>query len=66
MKVLIVQFFHLFVTSFLLGQNILLCIPFSNTLNVRPPTARNKVSHPYKRTGKFIVLYVQTFTILGI
>ena len=47
------------VTSSLLGSNILLNTMFSNTLSFR--SSRNvsdQVSHPYKTTGKIIVLYI--------
>jgi hypothetical protein len=44
---------------FLLGPNILLNTLFSNTLNVS-----DQVSHPYKTTGKIIVLYILIFKFL--
>jgi hypothetical protein len=50
------QFLHPPVTSSLFGPNILLSasVPlFSNTRN-----ARKQVSHPYRATGKIIVLYI--------
>jgi hypothetical protein len=54
MKLLIMQFPPISVTSHLFGPNILLSILFSNTfLNVR-----EQVSHPYRTTGKIIVLYI--------
>jgi hypothetical protein len=45
------------VTSFLLGPNILLSTIFSNTLSLRSSLNINdQVSHPYRTTGKIIVL----------
>jgi uncharacterized membrane protein len=47
------------VTSSLLGPYILLSTLFSNTLNLCSSLKeRDKVSHPYKTTGKIIVLYI--------
>jgi hypothetical protein len=46
------------VTPSLLGSNILLSTIFSNTLSLRSSlNVSNQVSHPYKTTGKIIVLY---------
>jgi hypothetical protein len=46
------------VASSLLGPNILLSTLFSNALRLRSSlSVRDQVSHPYKRTGKIIVLY---------
>jgi hypothetical protein len=45
--------------SSLFGPNILLITLFSNTLNVT-----DQVSHPYRTTGKIIVLYIRIFTLL--
>jgi len=60
------SFLHSPVTSFLLGQNILLSTLFSNTLSLRPSlTVSDQVSHPYKTTGKIIVLYISIFKFLG-
>jgi len=50
------SFLHSLVTLSLLGPNILLNTLFSSTLNVS-----DQVSHPYKTTGKIIVLYILTF-----
>jgi hypothetical protein len=47
-----------------LGPNILLSTQFSNTLN--PWTSfsvRDQVSHPYKTTGKILVLYILIFKL---
>jgi hypothetical protein len=45
------------VTSSLVGPNILICTLFSNTLNLCSSLyVRDQVSHPYKTTGKIIVL----------
>jgi uncharacterized membrane protein len=53
------------VTSSLLGPNIHLSTLFSNTLNLSSSLkVRDKVSHPYKNTGKIIVLYILIFTFL--
>jgi hypothetical protein len=39
--------------------------PFSNTLNLCSSlNVRDKVSHPYKTTGKIIVLYILIFTFV--
>jgi hypothetical protein len=46
------------VTSSLFGRNILLNTLFSNTLSLSSSlSVRDKVSHPYRTTGKIIVLY---------
>ena len=50
------------VTSSLLGPNILLSTLFSNTLSLRSSiNISDQVSHPYKTTGKIIVLYILIF-----
>jgi len=55
------SFLHSFVTSSLLGRNILNTL-FSNTLSLcYSLTVSDKVSHPYKTTGKIIVLYILIF-----
>ena len=47
------RFLHSFVTSSLVGPNILLSILFSNTLSLRSSLiVSDQVSHPYKTTGK--------------
>jgi hypothetical protein len=47
----------------LLGTNIFLNNLFSNTLSLRSSlNVSNQVSHPYKTTGKIIVLYIRIFT----
>ena len=52
---------HSPVTSSLLGPNILLNTKFSNTLSFLSfRRANDQVSHPYKTTGKIIVLYIAT------
>ena len=49
---------HSPVTSSLLGPNILLNTIFSNTLSfLSSRNVNDQVSHPYKTTGKIIVLY---------
>jgi len=50
---------HSSVTSSLLGPNILLNTMFSNTLSfLSSRNIRDQVSHPYKTTGKILVLYI--------
>ena len=50
---------HSPVTSSLLGPNILLNTMFSNTLSfLSSRSVNDQVSHPYKTTGKMIVLYI--------
>jgi hypothetical protein len=59
-------FLHYPVTSSLLGPNIPLSTLFSNTLSLCPSLkVRDQVSHPYKTTGKIVVLYILTFTFLA-
>ena len=56
---------HFPVTSSLLDPNILLNTIFSNTLSLLSSRSVNDlVSHPYKTTGKIIVLYILTFNFL--
>jgi len=53
------RFLHSPITSSLLCPNILLNILFSNTLSLRSPlNVSDRVSHPYKTTGKIIVLCI--------
>jgi hypothetical protein len=53
------------VTSSLFGPNILLSTLVSNTLNLcYSIKVRDQDSHPYKTTGKIIVLYTLIFTFL--
>jgi hypothetical protein len=55
----ICSFLHFPVPSFLLGPNILLSTLFSNTLSLLSSlNVSDQVSHPYKTTGKIIVLYI--------
>jgi len=59
------NFLYSSVTSTLLGPNILLNNLFSNTLNlVSSLNVSDQVSHPYKTTGKIIVLYILIFIFL--
>ena len=52
---------HSPVTSALLGTNILLNTIFSNTLSFLSSLyVKDQFSHPYKTTGKIIVLYFST------
>ena len=56
---------HSPVTSSLLGPNILLHTMFSNTLSfLSSRNVKDQVSHPYKTTGKIIVLYILIFKFL--
>ena len=56
---------HSPVTSSILGPNILLNTMFSNTLSfLSSRNVSDQVSHPYKTTGKIIVLYILTFKFL--
>jgi hypothetical protein len=53
------------VTSSLLGPNTLLYTLFSNTLSLRSSlNVGDQVSHPYKTTGKIIVLHILIFKFL--
>jgi len=53
------------ITSSLLGPNILLNTMFSNTLRfLSSRIVNDQVSHPYKTTGKIIVLYILIFKVL--
>jgi hypothetical protein len=59
------KFSHSPVTSSLLDPNILLNTLFSNTLNLGSSLKVSKqVSHPYKTTGKMIILYIFIFKFL--
>ena len=59
------SFLHSLVTSSLLGLNILLNTIFSDTLSLRSSfIVSDQVSHPYKTTGKIIVLYFLIFKFL--
>jgi hypothetical protein len=59
------NFLHSPVTSSLYGPNILLITLFSNTLSLCSSlNIRDQVSHPYKTTGRFMVLYILTFMFL--
>ena len=56
---------HSPLTFSLLGTNILLNILFSNTLSLCSSlNVSDQVSHPYKTTGKIIVLYTVIFQFL--
>jgi hypothetical protein len=62
MKFLIVQLPPFSFTSSLVGPNILLRTLFSNTLSLYSSlSVRDQVSHPYKTTGRIMVVYI-TFT----
>jgi hypothetical protein len=56
---------HSHITSFLLHPNIFLSTLFSNTLSLCSSlSVRDQVSHPYKTTGKIIILYILIFIFL--
>ena len=56
---------HSPVTSSLLGPNILLNTIFSNALSfLSSLNVSDQASHPYKTTGKIIVLYILIFNFL--
>jgi len=56
---------HSPVTSSLPGPNILLNTMFSNTLSfLSSGNVNDQVSHPYKTTGKIIVLYILIIIII--
>ena len=58
-------FLHSPVTSSVLGPNLLLNTLFSNTFSLRSSlSVSDQVSHPYKTTGKVIVLYILIFKFL--
>jgi hypothetical protein len=59
------NFLHSPVTSSLLGPNILLCTLFSNTVSLRSSfNVSDQVSHPYRTTGKIIVLTLDSNTLV--
>jgi hypothetical protein len=54
------------VTSSPLGPNILLSTLFSNTLSLYTSlNVRDQVSHPCKRTGRIVVLYILSSQTAG-
>src|SRR5215510_3098902 len=59
------NFLHSPVTSSLLGPNSLVNTLFSNTLSLCSSlNVSDQVSHPYKTTGRIIVLYILIFKFL--
>ena len=59
------NFLHSSVTPSLLGPNILLNTLFSKTLSLCSSlNVSDQVSHPYKTTGKILVLYILIFKFL--
>jgi len=62
---LLCSYLHSPVTSSLLGPDILLNTLFSNTLSLRSSlSVSDQVAHPYKTTGKIIVLHTLIFKLL--
>jgi hypothetical protein len=62
MKLFIMQFSSILTWS-LIGPNILLSTLFSNTLSLCSSlNVRDQVSHPYRTTGKIVVLYVTSYS----
>jgi hypothetical protein len=62
---LLCSFLYSPVTSSHLGPNTLLNTLFSDTLSLPSSlTVRDQVSHPYKTTGKIIVLHILIFKFL--
>jgi len=55
------SFLYSLVTLFLLGPNILLGTPFSDTHSLCSSLYIRDHSHPYKTTGKIIILYIFLF-----
>ena len=56
------NFLHSPVTSFLLGANILFITLLLDTLSLRSShNVSDQVSHPYKITGRILVLYILIF-----
>jgi hypothetical protein len=67
MKLLNMLFLYSPVTLSLLGLNIPLSALFSNNLSLHSSlNVGDQVSHPYKTTGKIIVLYILFFIFLDI
>jgi len=65
LSALLCSFHHSPVNSSLLGPNILLNTLFSNTLSPHSfLNVSDQVSHPYKTTGKIIILYNFVFKFL--
>jgi len=63
-KLLIMQSSPASSFSFLLGPNILLSSLFSDTFNLCSSlSVRDQVSHPYKMTGKVMILYTLIFKL---
>ena len=59
------NFLHSPVTSSFLGPNTLLNTLFSNNLSLHSSlNVSDQVSHPYRRTGNIIVLYILIFNFL--
>ena len=62
---LLCSFLHSPVTFSLLGPNILFSTQFLNVLSLCSSlNVSDQASHPYKTTGKIIVLYILIFTFL--
>jgi hypothetical protein len=62
---LLCSFLHPPITPSLFGPDVLLSTLFSNTHSLCSSlNVRDHVSHPYRTTGKIIVLYILTITFL--
>ena len=60
------SFLHSLITSSPLSPNVLLNTLFSDTLSLRSfLNVSDQIWHPYKTTGKIIVLYILIFKFLG-
>jgi hypothetical protein len=67
MQLLIMQFSPTSSHFIPLRPNNLLSTLFSNTLNLCSSlNMRDQIAHPYKTTGKIIVLYILIFTFLDL
>jgi hypothetical protein len=63
MKLLITVFFSILLLPS--SVQIFSSAPYSLTPSVCYHNVRDQVSHPYKTTGKIIVLYILIFVFLG-
>ena len=62
---LLCSFLHFSVISSLLVTTTLLNTLFSNTVSLLSPlSVSDQVSHPYKTTGKIIIMYILIFKFM--